>query len=237
METEEQQTRPNNLRKEINLRFCQAVKFLIENKMAHNKNEIMDKLELYLGRLSLILADKGNASTDNLAKLSMCYGVSTEWLLCGTGPMLTTKNNAPEPKRRDLLSESIPLIPLSALAGFNGIDEPGIKLEDCARYYVPEFAQLGADFLIRVQGSSMVPTFVSGDIVACKKVETNSWFDFGETYVIDGAQGIMIKRVFNNPNDPDSFICRSDNESVADFSIAKSEVRSLSKVLGVVRQL
>ena len=47
----------------------------------------------------------------------------------------------------------------------------------------------------------------------------------------------MIKRVFNNPNDPDSFICRSDNESVADFSITKSEVRSLSKVLGVVRQL
>lgn len=226
----------NSLRKEINERFCQAVNFLIQNKMAHNKNEIMEKLDLYLGRLSLILSDKGNASPDNLAKLSTVYGISPEWLLLGTGSMLTPKAKVIEPKRKDPLVDSLPLIPLTALAGFNGIDEPGIKLDDCVRYLVPEFAQAGADFLIRVQGSSMIPTFASGDLVACKKLDSDSWIDYGETYVIDGAQGIMIKRIYNDPADSDKFLCRSDNPDVQPFTILKSEVRSLSKVLGVVRQ-
>ncbi len=237
-----EQTQATTLRDEINQRFCEAVNFLLKNRMARNKNEIMHRLGLYLGRLSLILGGKANVSTDNLSLLSRGYGVSTEWLLLGTGPLLTPRDRlVAEPVRPDRETPQpggmLPLIPLSALAGFNGIDEPGVRLEDCAHYMVPEFAQAGADFLIRVQGISMVPTFVSGDLVACKKLDTDAWIDYGDVYIIDGEQGVMIKRVFNDAASPDSLLCRSDNPDVAQFSIAKSEVRSLSKVLGVVRTL
>ena len=83
----------------------------------------------------------------------------------------------------------------------------------------------------------MTPTFASGDLVACHKLESNAWIDFGEAYVIDGQQGVMIKRIFTDPSDADTLVCRSDNPEVPQFSVSKAEVRSLSKVIGVVRSL
>lgn len=242
MMNEEQET--SSLRDAINKRFCEAVNYLLDNRKARNKNEVMASLGLYLGRLSLILGGRANASTDNVALLSQCYGVSTEWILLGQGPMMKNGDFAPPLKQEDKQAAKpvhqrfagcLPLIPITALAGFNGIDEPGVRLEDCQHYLVPEFAQSGADFLIRIQGSSMTPTFLSGDLVACRKLEPNSWVDYGEAYVIDGQQGVMIKRVFLDPANQEKIICKSDNPDVPEFSITKQEIRSLAKVIGVVR--
>ncbi len=230
----------STLRDDINRRFCEAVHFLLDKNLARNKNEVMSKLGLYLGRLSLILGGKANASTDNVAMLSKAYGVSTEWLLLGVGTIMKGVDSDAADVRRDAaprLSGYLPLIPITALAGFNGIDEPGVCLDDCTRYLVPEFAQAGADFLIRIQGVSMTPTFVSGDLVACRKLESNAWVDYGEVYIVDGVQGVMIKRVFTDPASPDAIECRSDNPDVPPFSINKTDVRSLSKVIGVVRSI
>lgn len=227
----------NAVREDINARFCEAVNYLLAKNIARNKNEIMAKLGLYLGRLSLILGKRANVSTDNIALLVQSYGVSADWLLLGVGSIMA--DNAPSSRAQNMQNGSgcLPLIPITALAGFNGIDEPGVSLQDCVQYCVPEFAQSGADFLIRIQGVSMTPTFASGDLVACHKLEPNAWIDFGEAYVIDGQQGVMIKRIFTDPSDPDTLICRSDNPDVPQFSVSKSEVRSLSKVIGVVRSL
>lgn len=228
----------NEVRNAINHRFCEAVNFLIEQKMAHNKNEIMASLGLYLGRLSLILGDRANASTDNLAKLVAKYYVSPEYLLLGTGPIVIKPDGTSftPSTQAQMESNALPLIPLRALAGYNGIDEPGVDIASCPRYVVPEFKSAGADFLIKIAGNSMVPTFNSGDMLACKKVSATEWIEFGEAYVIDGMQGIMVKRLYNDPDDlQGKFQCRSDNKEVAPFSIPKSEVRSISKVLGVIR--
>ena len=59
----------------------------------------------------------------------------------------------------------IPLIPFDFMAGF-GEDNSGIKLNDCERYNIPEFENIGAEFLVRVGGSSMYPKYSSGDILA-----------------------------------------------------------------------
>ncbi len=225
------------LRDDINARFVEATNFLLAHHIAHNKNEVMTKLGLYLGRLSLILAGKANASTDNIACLCRSYGVSAEWILLGTGQMLpgTAFVSERSAQSHNAAPGSLPLIPIAALAGFNGIDEEGINLDECTRYIVPEFYEAGADFLIRIQGNSMSPTYMSSDMVACKKLEAGAWIEFGDAYVIDSAQGVMIKRIFNDPNDAEKFLCRSDNPDVAPFSIAKNEVRSLSKVIGIIR--
>lgn len=229
------------LRDDINKRFCEAVNYLLARNLARNKNEVMSKLGLYLGRLSLILGGRANVSTDNIALLVKSYGVSSDWILLGVGEIMASSENAaktsapapPFPRGAGYL----PLIPLTALAGFNGIDEPGVSLDECTHYYVPEFVQGGADFLIRIQGVSMTPTFASGDLVACHKLETNAWVDYGEAYVIDGQQGVMIKRLYADPANADILICKSDNPDVAPFPVNKSEVRSLSRVIGVVRSL
>ena len=63
--------------------------------------------------------------------------------------------------------ESIPLIPIDAMAGF-GKDESQVMEHECEHYIVPMFR--GAEFLIQVKGSSMIPKYNSGDVVACKRL-------------------------------------------------------------------
>ena len=130
---------------------------------------------------------------------------------------------------------SIPLIPIDAVAGFNGIDMPGTRLEDCQQYYVPEFLQLQAEYMIRVSGSSMYPKYSSGDILACKKLYSPAFIQWGTIYVIDSAQGAMVKRLFPCDENQDCIICKSDNPNYPPFELPKTEIRSLSIVLGAIR--
>ena len=139
--------------------------------------------------------------------------------------------------------EDIPLIPFECIAGY-GEDNDGIMLNECERYKIPEFKNIGAEFLVRVGGNSMYPKYSSGDILACKKIPRGdiTFFQWGKIYVIDSAQGQIIKRVCEH-DDQDLIWLVSDNkeklfegkEKYAPFSIRKDEIRSLSIVVGAVR--
>lgn len=175
------------------------------------------------------------------------------WLLTGEGEMLksaarpsqaqpsddreTTERRPREeaPVMKPVVSGGIPLVPIDAVAGFNGWDESGIAELDCARYDVPDFAAVHADFLIRVSGSSMYPKYSSGDILACRKVVEVTFIQWGKIYVIDSQQGAMVKRLFEIEGDVDHILCKSDNENYPPFKLPKDEIRSLSIVVGAIR--
>ncbi len=131
---------------------------------------------------------------------------------------------------------SVPLLPIEAVAGFPNSDNDGITYADCDQYMVPEFEQSGFEFVIRVSGSSMYPKYSNGDILACKKIHEILFFQWGKVYVIDSSQGALVKRVFEDKENPDNILLVSDNkENYPPFSIPKSDIRSLSIVLGVIR--
>lgn len=129
----------------------------------------------------------------------------------------------------------LPLIPISVVAGFSGTDNGGITLNDCTLYDVPEFAQAKADFLIRVSGSSMYPKYSSGDVLACRKIDEITFIQWGKVYVIDSRQGQMVKRLMPAEGDDDSLMCVSDNDKYPPFKLPKTEIRSLSIVVGAIR--
>ena len=131
---------------------------------------------------------------------------------------------------------SVPLIPFDAIAGFGSkFDNEGIRYEDCDRYVVPEFESAKAEYVIRVSGSSMYPKYSSGDILACRKIYDILFFQWGKVYVIDSSQGVLVKRIFEH-EDPDYLLFVSDNkEKYPPYKFPKSDIRSLSIVLGVIR--
>jgi len=145
-----------------------------------------------------------------------------------TNPTAHLTNNTPQ--RRTL-----PLIPIDAVAGFNGYDAPGISLIDCTQYEIPDFQAVHADFLIRVSGSSMYPKYSSGDILACRKIVEVTFIQWGKIYVIDSQQGAMVKRLFEIEGDADHILCKSDNPNYPPFKLPKDEIRSLSIVVGAIR--
>lgn len=135
----------------------------------------------------------------------------------------------------DVAVVSLPLIPLDAVAGMPTDDNDGVLFDNCERYTIPEFSAKGAQYLIRVSGTSMLPKYNNGDILACRRIDEITFFQWGKVYVMDTRQGALVKKLFPDKSNPDNVLCVSENKSeFPPFSLPKEEIRSLSIVVGVI---
>lgn len=175
---------------------------------------------------------------DVLEKIVRTYELSPLWLLTGEGDMLNTPKKETKEREKAIATpttnpqEGIPLIPFSAMAGAL-IGEQSVFEYECERYVVPAFK--GADFLMPVKGSSMQPTYVSGDIVACQRVPMGDiFFQWNKPYVLDTAQGALIKRI--KPGSDKQYIrLVSDNETYDPFELSISDIHAVALVIGMIR--
>jgi len=134
-------------------------------------------------------------------------------------------------KEVDVL-KGIPLITIEAMAGFSKGDFQ-IMNNECKHYVIPVFRN--AQFLIRIAGSSMIPKYSSGDIVACKKLSLNDiFFQWNKVYVLDTDQGALIKRI-KPGSDKQHIKCVSENSNYDPFELSLTQIHSLALVIGVVR--
>ena len=175
--------------------------------------------------------DKINIILENFPNINL------EWLLTGKGEMLKTdKPTDNQSTKEQITYKTLPLIPIDAIAGVPAGDFQGVRFEDCEQYRISDFVSNGAEFLILVNGSSRYTKYSYGDILACKKIEEILFIQWGKVYVIDSSQGSLVKRLFEDKNNKENLICVSDNkENYPPFSIPKSDIRSLSIVVGVIR--
>ena len=186
-----------------------------------------------LGVSSTFFARNGGITTEILAAiLYKCKDINPDWLLLDMGEMLRDPR---EFSHENGGKTALPLIPSGAVAGLPAGESIGVTAPDCERYDVPEFASRGAEFLIRVSGSSMWPKYSNGDILACRRIADILFFQWGKVYVLDTSQGVLVKRV-QRSEDPGSVTLVSENsERYAPFDIPRSDIRSLSIVVGVIR--
>ena len=177
-----------------------------------------------------------------------CRDINANWLLTGKGSMIIEnkynyeiassenhilKEDKPQKlNHSDHINKGIPLIPLSAMAGYTSGSCTVLDYE-CEKYVIPMFKD--AEFLIPVKGQSMQPKFNCGDIVACKKLPLSDiFFLWNKGYVIDTVQGPLIKRI-KKGCDNNHILIVSDNESYEPFELHKNQINAIAIVIGVVR--
>ena len=228
---------------ELNKRIKQLIDFST-NGVVKKFAESVGLPQQTLNRLFVIDHRTGKyplATTEILLKITEKYDINACWLLNGEGEMLrnpTAQNQCEGTQGIPLKmipaknTEGIPLIPVSAMAGFGSGDTQVLESE-CERFVIPVFKE--AEFLISVQGSSMYPKYSSGDIVACRKLPLDTFFQWHKVYVLDTEQGALIKRIEEGES-PDTLTIVSDNQSYKPFQLHKSKIYSIAIVLGVVRQ-
>ena len=185
--------------------------------------------------------DKGSTlRTDSLEKIISAYPeINIDWLITGNGEMLRQQYQvedlasvAAEPVATyQSKKQGLPLLTEAAFAGLSAGDVSILEL-DCERYVVPDFK--GAEFLMPVKGSSMVPKYNSGDVVACKWLPLDTFFQWNKVYVLDTIQGPLIKRVQQGKDDEHLLIV-SENDKYQPHQLHKSEIRKLALVIGVIR--
>lgn len=169
---------------------------------------------------------------------------SPRWLLSGKGEILLSNvgDGDTKVKTSETLLEhyrvpehshiGIPLIPIDAMAGaLNG--DVNVMEYECERYVIPAFRD--ADFLIRVKGDSMRPTYYAGDIVACKRVPLQDiFFQWNKVYVLDTSQGALIKRI-KKGEDNEHLLIVSDNPDYEPFQLSKDQFYGVAMVCGLIR--
>lgn len=142
------------------------------------------------------------------------------------------------PMLQDILSytnqkeeQTRPRIPYTASAGSLTSAVDGVTEAECEQ--IPVITAFPSyDFTMFVKGDSMYPNYEGGDEVACKRIDSTSFIQWGKVHVLDTAQGIVIKRVYD---DDGNVKCVSYNKEYPDFTISKEEVYSMSLVVGMIR--
>ncbi|GIZ10018.1 S24 family peptidase [Flavobacterium sp. UMI-01] len=227
-----------------------SIKTLIGLGVGKNQEDIGKQLG-YSNKSSFSQVLNGNVGlpsdfVDRLCKLD--DRLSKAWIKKGDGDILLNQSNqskkvynSDQSSAETTLNENIdsdcikekglPLIPVEAMAGF-GAGEVQVMEYETQRFIVPTFK--GSDYLISVRGSSMYPKYNSGDIVACKHLAIDTFFQWNKVYVLDTEQGVLIKRVCKSDNEEFVTIV-SDNKSYEPFELHRSKIRSIAIVTGVIR--
>lgn len=218
----------------------------LEALIAHYSNGKPTQFAKYIGVApSTISTWLARDSFDYDLLFAKCENISPEWLFTGNGDMLKTTDES-EPtiaeqrpavaiyptKHVDDGQQGIPLIPFSAMAGALRGEIQAFDYE-CEHYIVPEFKT--ANFLITINGDSMLPTYKSGDIVACQReAMTSVFFQWNRPYVLDTAQGAILKRI-KPGSDKEHILIVSDNPAYDPFELPLSEIYSVALVIGFIR--
>jgi len=131
---------------------------------------------------------------------------SAEWLLTGNGEMIKG-GTLPVAHQTENPKEGIPLIPFSAMAGALTGEQSALEYE-CERYVVPAF-------------SGAVP--MSG-----------LFFQWNKPYVLDTAQGAIIKRI-KPGSDKLYVLIVSDNKEYDPFELPYEDIYAVALVIGIIR--
>jgi phage repressor protein C with HTH and peptisase S24 domain len=213
-------------------------------KTFNTKSEILDRVRVgldikndstlaqFLGISPTTLSNwRSRNSIDYDLVFSKCEYLNLNWLLTGKGEMFESENKPPLVIKAES-NEGIPLIPINAMAGF-ATGEAQIMEHECERYIVPMFKE--ANFLIPVKGSSMIPKYNSGDIVACKALPLKDiFFQWNKVYALDTIQGALVKRI-KKGSDNEHILIVSDNPQYEPFELHSSQLYAVSLVIGVIR--
>lgn len=198
---------------------------------------------------SRVKTGKLNFSSNNIEQIANYFGVNIDWLLTGEGEMLKTPGK--EGKGSDTteganltVGKVIPLYDAEAAAG-NGYEM------DMSPARPIEMIQIGgflreSEAALRVYGSSMIPHYPPGCIVALKPW-VERFIEPGAVYVVETSSNRYLKRLMYNA-DKTALRCLSDNTirhedgsakgelCYPEFEIPVEDVRRLFRVVGVIKR-
>ena len=178
-------------------------------------------------------------SKEGLSAIQKAYPtISPDWLLTGEGDMLRPEAevSGAVPMSESYYEDDVPekymsyLVPMAAMGGsLIGFEGEGVRKENCERVISPI---ANADWVVPVCGDSMEPEYPNGSRVYVRQISPNDFIAWGNVFVLDTTNGIIIKVV--NKSDRDGYVrCESLNPSgrYAPFDVPMRSIRAMYRVL------
>lgn len=200
-------------------RIRKLINWYIFQDFGKNDAEMAALLGYTNSSFSQILTGKAPISERFVEKLcALDKNINKVWI-SGKGSMLKNDlylseniSEAPNPFLKGMILKKVglPLISLEEAIKF-----PHISDDDTANtdhyYYIPDITNQGAHFFIKMFGDSMTPSFESGDLLACRKVEKVEPIVWGKIYLLLISNRPHICRIYPDESNPDQYQLISDN--------------------------
>ncbi len=148
--------------------------------------------------------------------------INIEWLATGNGEMLNGQKT-----KEELKGFLVPLLPIAAQCSMSTGFEELIKTYDCEMVLSPIS---NTSLAITINGDSMSPEFPNGSKIFIKKVDKAAFIEWGNTYVLDTNNGIIVKNIYPISGDETQIICRSVNPNFSDFKVRIEDIRGWYRV-------
>lgn len=200
-------------------RFLKAAEYLKDKGKIHKQRDIATALDMGPQRISDAYNGKSGKFTEHfLLKFADAYSdyISKDWLMDGRGEMAV-----PDKSLR-------PHFDVKVNAGFlNGLSEGQMSAEMRAMP-VPT---LSYDFSIDVNGDSMEPDIMNGDVLYCRLCDSLDMSLLNTAYVIDSKEGAVVKEIADVLED--SIVLHSTNPKYEDYSLDMNDIHKTAKVVGL----
>lgn len=166
---------------------------------------------------------------DKLYRIIKVYPeLNIDWLLEGNGNMLVDAT----PQVAEDVTSYVPLVPITATGGPLTDFTDGVIPTNCEQVRSP-FDR--AELAVPIRGDSMSPEYPNGSIVFVRRINPDTFVEWGKVYVLCTCNGDIVKEV-HPADDHQHIICRSLNpfKPVADFQVLTTDIYSWWIVLGCV---
>lgn len=212
--------------------FKNMINYLKKERLIFNDADFASKVGKHRSYISEVKSKKRTITEQFVIQINEVFPIiSLNWLLTGEGSMLQKDEleiKASEPC--EMSSYITYRLPISALAGSLANFAHSVYKNQLEKIISPI---KDVDYSMPVYGDSMQPDYPNGCEIFIKKVNENSFIRWGETYVLDTDNGVVIKNVFEG-EDKNYVRCVSINEKYPEFQITKTDIHGWYKVLIVL---
>ena len=227
-------------RQELNRRFTEIYQLLVEKKeivksdRSKSKTAFANKLGTKGHIIDLYLKGERQITYEQTKRLCSVYQISEAYMFQGIG-MPFDQQKLPDPEEKLAMALGINFSPnilftnVEAFASNTvGVD----LLEENERFHIPG---VNGDLVaFNINGDSMAPTILAGDMVICKPLDVLNEMTDNEIYAVVTNQSVWVKRAqkcFDRHHKWTHLKLISDNHVEFDpFIIEIGEVRKLLKV-------
>ena len=154
------------------------------------------------------------------------FGFDFTFLMTGEGDLIGGK-----PVPEVMLNEphSVPLLPIFAQAGHLTGWSDAVKEAECERVISPV---QDVDMAVHIYGESMYPDIPNGSVVYVKRINPESFVEWGLAYILDTVNGPLLKYLTPGKDD-DHVMCLSANHDpkFAPFQVPKEDILGIYRVV------
>lgn len=199
----------------------------LRKKNKFSQQYVAENLFISQAAYSLIENSQNGIVAEHIINLSKLYNVTTDFLLKGDKKLVRMSHE----------EGFIRFIQVNAHGGYvknskGGLD--GLEFDWCK---LPGYKGSQDNILFEVEGASMNPTILQGEIIICHKQQNLNDILDGSVVLVVTDESILVKRLKLQKNQ-DEFLFENDNPAYEETIIFKhSEIKEIFMVRGKISQV